>query len=82
MTKGERRQVMTKVTKLLRIHNEAVVASVVRKLSSGGVDPDEYDLTDYSLPRVLLTSALHDHKDDCPPLFRPHQKDVENLSHF
>ena len=73
MTEYERQQVMTRVTELLQDHNGIVIASVVRKLSSGGVDPDSYDLTDYSLPKVLLTSALHDCKDECTPLW-PHTR--------
>lgn len=82
MTKNERIRIMARVENLLQQHNEAVIASVVRKLSSGGVDPGQYDLTDYSLPKVLFTSALHDHKDDFHPWYGPHQKDIMNLNNF
>ena len=82
MTENERTRIMARIIYLLNQHREAVVASVVMKLSSGGIDPDSYDLTDYSLPKVLVTSALHDHKDDYTPIYGPHQDDLENLSHF
>ena len=82
MTKNELIKVMARVENLLQQHNKAVIASAVRKLSSGGVDPEQYDLTDYSLPKVLFTSALHDHKDDFHPLYGPHQKDTMDLNNF
>ena len=82
MTENEKIRIMARIGNLLRMHNEAVMSSVVRKLSSGGVDPDNYDLTDYSLPKVLFTSALHDHKDDLTPLYDPHREDMVNLNNF
>lgn len=82
MTKIEKSQVMERVVTLLRTHNEAVIASVTRKMASGGINMDEYDLTDYSLPKVLLTSALYDHKDYFTPLYGPWQEDIKNLNYF
>lgn len=82
MTKNEERQLFKKIAELLKQHTDAVLLSVTQKMASGGVDPESYNLSNYALAKVLLTSALHDHKDDFTPLNPKQLNDVQNLNHF
>lgn len=82
MTNKQKYAILKKVEELLEQHNVYVLRTALRKLSTGGVDPHTYNLSNYALPKVLLTSALHDHKNDFTPLSGKQQEDVRNLSFF
>ncbi len=82
MTKNERLMVFKRVSELLETHNHAVIGSVIRKLDSGGIDPEAFDLTDFSLPKILVTSALRDHVEDFVPVCKPWADATNNLDCF
>lgn len=49
---------------------------------SGAVDVERFDPNHYGLAKLLVTAAMHSHKDDFILPFQLYKNNLENLMHF
>jgi hypothetical protein len=52
-----------------------------RLYHSGAVDVDQFNPDEFSLAKILVTAAMHQHKNEFAPLFK-FKDDLENLKRF
>lgn len=71
----------TKIKKMIKEHNAALLKECNRLFDSGGVDTASAE-NDFILPKTIIHVALLNEAAQYKPFSKEAQKDVKNLIHF